>query len=181
MKEITSDRLKLLPLSNKQLIIWQKKGRIALENSLNLNSNFWETDKFYETETKDALENFWIPYTLLNPERFGWFTNWEIILIEQNISIGGIGFGGYPEAGLSPIGYIIDAKYQNKGFATEAVECILEWAFSYEIVQKITAETPVENLASEKVLLKNGFKKTGQRNFENEQFKLISNWEKNRY
>ena len=75
------------------VIIRHEKGREELEKLLKLQPNQWQiADPLTIAETADALENFWIPQTKLNPENFYWFTNWEIVLTSQNISIGGIGF-----------------------------------------------------------------------------------------
>jgi hypothetical protein len=52
---------------------------------------------FFEAETLEALEHFWIPMAQIFPWDFAWYSNWEIILEEENRSIGGIGYSGLPD------------------------------------------------------------------------------------
>lgn len=180
MTTITSQRLTLIPLSNKLLSIWNQKGRVELEKALKLNPNHWAVNELTTAESDDALKNFWIPQTQLNPENFRWVTNWEIVLKSQNISIGGIGFGGYPVDGVTEIGYLIDEHYQKNGFATEALTCLLDWAFANPILKTVFADTPKDNLPSQNVLLKNGFKKTGEGLAEHTITLEVYHWAKHR-
>lgn len=180
MIEITSSRLTLIPLDNRLLTIWNDKGREELEKILMLNPNQWIVNELSTAETDDALKNFWIPQTQLNLENFCWFTNWEIILTDQNISIGGIGFGGFPSSGITEIGYMIDEKYQKNGFATESLGCLLGWAFSNPILKTVVADTPKDNFPSQKVLLNNGFEKTGEGEAEHTITMQVYHWAKNR-
>lgn len=61
------------------------------------------------------------------------------------------------------IGYGIAPTRQGRGFATKAVSQILSWARSDPRVAQISAETGVENIASQRVLERNGFLRVGQR------------------
>jgi RimJ/RimL family protein N-acetyltransferase len=179
MISIKTPRLELIPLDHSMLQIWKKQGREKLETTLNLTSNSWEVEKFYEVETFQALENFWIPKTYQFPLDFLWYTNWEIIWKEKSCSVGGIGLSGLPDnEGKSEIGYVIDQKYRNLGIATEAVKNLIQWASQDEGLLFITAETPLENQGSQKVLINNGFEQKGNREiFVNEMIPLIC-WEK---
>jgi len=158
---IESSRIKLLPLSNYYLLLW-KNSRADMEKELGLEISNQLIDEFHLSEIKDALINFWIPNTAENPENYIWFTNWEIILKENNTSIGGIGLIGLPnEKKETMIGYGIDRNYYNKGFATEAIKCLCEWVFLNSDTSSIIADTKPDNISSQKVLIKNGFKMTG--------------------
>ena len=55
---------------------------------------------------------------------------------------------------ITGLGYIIDQKYWNKGIATEAVRQVLVYANNYIII----AWSSDDNIASQKVLTKCGFK-----------------------
>lgn len=55
------------------------------------------------------------------------------------------------------IGYYLDEDYWRRGYATQAVEKILELAFKKLNLKKVYAYTFTGNVASEKLLLKNGF------------------------
>lgn len=179
MVEIISKRLTLIPLDNHLLCIWKEKGRTELEKILKLYPNFRKVDDLATAETEDALENFWIPQTEKYPDNFFWFTNWEIIHTQLNISIGGIGFAGYPDDGKTPVGYMIDEKFQNQGFASEALNCLLDWAFMDPALKTVQADTPKDNFPSQKVLSKNGFEKTGEGEVEHTQILKVFHWAKN--
>ena len=55
------------------------------------------------------------------------------------------------------LGYRIGENVTNLGYASEAVKLVLEKAFATYGLHKIIAGTAGDNLASQKVLLKNGF------------------------
>ena len=85
-----------------------------------------------------------------------WQTYWLIILNERNIGVGLAGFKGYPdESGSSEIGYGIDPAYQNKGYMTEAMQTLVDWALQHPFCNRVTANT-VKNPASRRLLEKLG-------------------------
>ena len=89
-------------------------------------------------------------------ERHPWQSYWLIVVKEAPIGIGLIGFKGYPNAeGETEIGYGIAPEYQGKGYMTEAVRALCDWAFSHPFVSAVTATT-VTNPASNRVLEKVG-------------------------
>ena len=65
------------------------------------------------------------------------------------------------ESGVCDLGYLIAEKYHNQGIATRAVALILEKAFEQANLRKIKATTAVSNVASYRVLQKNGFSLEG--------------------
>uniref|UniRef100_A0A7U3YF72 GCN5-related N-acetyltransferase n=2 Tax=Anoxybacillaceae TaxID=3120669 RepID=A0A7U3YF72_GEOS0 len=82
----------------------------------------------------------------------GWGV-WFVILRENNQVIGDIGFKGKPnDRKTVEIGYGIIPAAQNKGFATEAVQGLIDWAFSSGQVEKVIAECLEDNVASIRVL-----------------------------
>ena len=96
---------------------------------------------------------------LEHPEQWDWYAMW-IIENEDGIRVGDLCFKGYEEGKNPEIGYGIDDEFQGKGYATEAVKLALEWAFSHPGVAAVEAETDPDNIASQKVLAKCGFKAT---------------------
>jgi hypothetical protein len=86
---IEAERLKMQPLTHEQLQILHNNGRHALEKALGLRLSNWKVADFYQNEIDDAMINFWLPKTLANPDKFIWYTDWEIILKNENLSIGG--------------------------------------------------------------------------------------------
>ncbi|GAE24961.1 acetyltransferase [Halalkalibacter wakoensis JCM 9140] len=96
-----------------------------------------------------------------NESLLGWGV-WFVIA-QENVVIGDIGFKGKPDSKKSvEIGYGIIEEAQNKGFATEAVQNLIQWAFAFEEVEIVKAECLEDNIASIKVLEKLGMKKVNQ-------------------
>ncbi|PSR55593.1 hypothetical protein AHMF7605_19815 [Adhaeribacter arboris] len=162
MFNITSNRLKLIPLSHNQLQLLAQ-SRSELDKALSLNPSEQEYDTTIAAEITDALENFWLPQTALHPQDYSWYTNWDIVLTERNVSIGGIGFTGLPDTdGKTMVGYGISQLHEGQGYATEALQCLLRWGFAHPKLKTVIATTPPENSKSHRVLLKNNFTKTGE-------------------
>lgn len=61
------------------------------------------------------------------------------------------------------IGYGVAPTRQGKGVATRAVADLAAWARADDRVLALTAETSVDNLASQTVLSRNGFQVVGER------------------
>lgn len=101
----------------------------------------------------------------LPPDLHPWCTYWLIVLECDNIAMGLVGFKGVPNAeGSVEFGYGINAIYQGRGYMTEAVEALVDWAFSHPECRRVTAFTQPDNIASRKVLVKNGFEERVRRN-----------------
>jgi len=88
--------------------------------------------------------------------KHAWMTYWLIVIKEENVGAGMLGFKGYPNTeGSTEIGYGIDPSHQSKGYMSEAVQALIEWAFSHPFCKTITA-TEVYNPASKRLLEKLG-------------------------
>ena len=59
------------------------------------------------------------------------------------------------------IGYFLVEEERGKGYGTEAVRIIVDYVFMLYKIVRIQAETHPDNVASQKVLLNNGFVKEG--------------------
>ena len=76
--------------------------------------------------------------------------------------VGICGFKGRPdESGSVEIGYSVLGCYQRRGFAAEAVQRLVGWAFSHHNVNEVCAETLPHLSQSIGVLEKNGFQRAG--------------------
>ena len=85
-----------------------------------------------------------------------WQTYWLIIVSAENAGVGLAGFKGVPNAYHSTeIGYGIDPAYQNRGYMSEAVKALVDWALQHPFCSKVTA-TSVANPASCHLLEKLG-------------------------
>ena len=87
---------------------------------------------------------------------FGWGP-WFVVHTDSNRVIGDIGFKGKAETNkVVEVGYGISPSEWGKGYATEAVHAIIQWAFTSQKVDSIIAECLEDNYASIKVLKKLG-------------------------
>lgn len=68
-----------------------------------------------------------------------------------------------PQDGDVHIGYGVAPSRQRRGATTRAIAALLAWGRRDPRVASISAETSVENLASQRVLERNGFVRTGER------------------
>jgi ribosomal-protein-alanine N-acetyltransferase len=158
---LETTRLKLVPLTHEQLLLYKNDPKTLAEN-LKVNYIEREGDPKTAADLEEAIE-FWLAKTQEHAEYFQWYTNWEIILKEGNVGIGGIGFAGVPDTeGKSMIGYGLDIRFHEKGYATEALHALLEWGFKNPALKIVIADSPLENIPSHKVLIKNGFSETGR-------------------
>lgn len=94
--------------------------------------------------------------SLDHPEDWGWYALW-LIVRKDGKCIGNLSFKGVPDNGVVELGYGIQEEYRGFGYATEAVETILAWAFDQPGVTSVAAETEADNAASRRVLEKCGF------------------------
>lgn len=60
------------------------------------------------------------------------------------------------------LAYVLDDEHWGKGITTQAISAVVEYATSELAAHTIKAPVVPENIASQKVLLKNGFKKSDQ-------------------
>jgi ribosomal-protein-alanine N-acetyltransferase len=92
------------------------------------------------------------------PHHVGWL-GWYWILTESRVLIGLGGFKGYPNSnGVVEIGYSVVETFQRKGYATEAVGTLCDWAFRDALVRRVVAETFPRLSGSIRVLEKNRFR-----------------------
>ena len=64
---------------------------------------------------------------------------WAITLKQERSLIGMIGLRiSIPKADF---GYVLAKRYWNKGYMTEAVQRLVEWAFTHETCERVTAES----------------------------------------
>ncbi|MGL2964663.1 GNAT family N-acetyltransferase [Flavobacterium sp. RSB2_4_14] len=86
--------------------------------------------------------------------------NWGITIKGNPKIIGLIGhYRIQPENHRAEIGYMILPEYNGKGITTEAIKVVVEYGFEQMHLHSIEAVIDPDNVASERVLQKNGFVK----------------------
>lgn len=81
----------------------------------------------------------------------------EYVIIFNETIIGGINLGYSKDRKSCEIGWTIHKMYRNKGFATEAANALVEYAFNTLKVEKITTHCDSKNVASENVMKKTAY------------------------
>lgn len=104
-----------------------------------------------------------------NPQQRQWYAMWFIEL-PSGERVGELCFKGLSCDGIVEIGYGLLPEFWGKGYATEAVMAVTEWASRQQGVKQIEAETDAENIASQRVLYKAGFVPTGANGEEGPRF-----------
>jgi [ribosomal protein S5]-alanine N-acetyltransferase len=155
---IETERLILQPLTYGQLVKYTKCDN-SLEEELSLN----KTSRTISPELKEAFEQTILLNVADKTKNYLYSTLWTAISKTENKMIGDLCIVGEPnENGEIEIGYGMYEEFQNKGFMTEIVSGIIEWAKTQPIVKSIIASTDKTNTASFKVLEKNNFIKVGE-------------------
>jgi len=67
---------------------------------------------------------------------------WYVVVPQKEPQLAGtVGFKGKPRDGSCEIGYTLLPGFEGFGYATEAAQRLIEWAFQHPGVEQLTAET----------------------------------------
>ncbi|MDZ8227655.1 GNAT family N-acetyltransferase [Nostoc sp. ChiVER01] len=89
-----------------------------------------------------------------DPSQLGWGV-WLMIHIADSTLIGDLGFLGKPDRiGTVKMGYEVLSAYRQQGFAFEAVEALVNFAFTQPELKRIIAHSPEDHVASIRILEK---------------------------
>lgn len=155
---IETDRLILKPLNHDQLLKYIKD-----DHSLEKEFGLLPTKKNISPSLHDALEQTILPNVRNQDKDYLYHTLWTIISKPDQRVVGDICFVGEPDPeGEIEIGYGTYEEFRGKGFMTEAVGRIIEWAKKQPNVKSIFAATEKDNVASYSILVKNNFVNVGE-------------------
>jgi RimJ/RimL family protein N-acetyltransferase len=88
--------------------------------------------------------------------------NWGVAFPEGDALIGKVNLFNFEEQHCrAEVGYAFNPLHWNRGFATEAVRAVLDYAFGPLGLHRIEADVDPENLASLSLLKKFGFTREG--------------------
>jgi RimJ/RimL family protein N-acetyltransferase len=114
------------------------------------------------------LENF-LKYRLsqlrLDPAMRVWLGR-AMVLTEADGGrrvIGSIGFHGPPDAeGRLEVGYGVDSRYRRRGYASESVKALFDWAHQEHGITRFVASISPDNEPSLRLTAAYGFHKVGE-------------------
>ncbi len=159
---ISDQEITLRPLRYRDRAIWHQVRRVnaqwlapweatrpAIEGDGAL-PTFYEMVHYYNKEGRDLRSISLAIWLQIDRSE---------MLIGQ-ITLGGIVFGAYRGA---HIGYWIDQRHANRGYASRAVRALTEFAFNELQLHRIEINLRPENAASRKVAEKSGYHYEGVR------------------
>jgi len=162
MLDVKAERLRLVAL-DARLAGLQSRAPAAFFEALGVQS-----EASWPPELMDQSAMAWCEEILKSsPDDTGWYFwafIWPDFVGGMDRLVGGGGFKGPPDAnGAVEIGYSMLTSFREQGLATEAVEALVDWAFSTGQVGEVIAETLPHLIASQRVLEKTGFVEAGTR------------------
>ncbi len=156
MTVICTSRLQLVPLSHDELsALVNAQGQLP-----RLGDTLWDP-QLVDAAVARAMRGKLAMMERLPSELHPWLTYWRAVLCEGRRAVGLLGFKGPPAVdGSVEIGYGVAPSSRLQGFATEAAEALIGWAFSDSRCQAVTAlGVRRQNLASQRVLEKLGMRR----------------------
>ncbi len=145
--EIKTDRLRLVPNGPEFL---DSTNEYALD---------YETAKYMmhlpnenSEETLEFLKYCESEWTKDSPEAY------EFAILFEGVHIGGLCL--YPDDGSAEIGWILNKKYQKRGFALEAARALIDYYVSNFGIRHFYAHCDTENEPSYKLMEKLGMTRT---------------------
>jgi ribosomal-protein-alanine N-acetyltransferase len=117
----------------------------------------------------ESSQRWYIDLLRRDPEATGWGLWYLVALEPERQLIGSAGFKGRPASGSCEIGYSLLPAFHRRGYATEAAQQLINWAFQDPVVVRVTAETLPTLAASIRVMVKCGLRYVGQGNPEDGQ------------
>ena len=144
-------RLELLVGKNVNLRVVEKEDLpLLLEwfNSLEFAGRY---NPLHAQQSREEMEK---QYDKLGSEE-----KWFLIEKKNGSKIGFI--GQFAVRSYLEIGYVLVPDERNKSYCTEAVQLMVDYLFLSKDIVRIQAHANIENVASQKVLEKTGFKKEG--------------------
>jgi [ribosomal protein S5]-alanine N-acetyltransferase len=146
-----TQRLELLPCSFEvaQAVVTRNKPQV--ERLLGLRV----PDDWYGSEVLDIFPMY-AQMLIDAPLQLGWGV-WLMIYIANSTLIGDLGFLGKPDqTGTVEMGYEVLSAYRQQRFAFEAVEALVNFAFTQPELKRIIAHSPEDHVASIRILEKLG-------------------------
>ena len=130
---LESERLLLKSLSYKEL-------ELIISNNIDKIEYQIEPEAIFDY-VKLAISKKLVKMKNVDETIHEWYTYWLIIDKSSKKGMGFIGFKGVPdESGFSEVGYSISSKSRRKGYMTEALSTLANWASSFENCKGITAQ-----------------------------------------
>lgn len=147
---IETDRLVLFPYTSDNLALFNR-DLSAFERKYGVVYQGEELDRPL-TEFLKKLEG----EIAADPQNYLYFTEFLIVLKENDRIIGSIDYKYVPRDGVTEVGYGLNTAYEGNGYMTEALGAFLDFGKGLGI-RTVRADTLPDNVKSQNVLKKCGF------------------------
>ena len=112
-------------------------------------------------EVRTQVSSEWLVLLESSSEQDPWIHGFCCVN-DDGVHVGLGSFKGPPVDGIVEIAYAIAPKYQGKGYASAAARALAAHAFESGQVRTVRAHTLPDGFASQRVLIKSGFRKVGE-------------------
>jgi RimJ/RimL family protein N-acetyltransferase len=112
-------------------------------------------------DVRVQISPHWLTLLEKSAPRDPWVHGFHVVN-DAGHTVGLGSFKGPPVDGTVEIAYAIEPDQQGKGHATGAARALVAFAFASGEVRVVRAHTLPGGVASQRVLLKSGFQKTGE-------------------
>jgi ribosomal-protein-alanine N-acetyltransferase len=154
---LQTERLHIIPLSYGQMEKYVRHD-LSLEAELEL----MKFERIVSERMRQKIITKVLPAMIASRGDYLFHTFWMITDRHKNTAVAEFCFKGKPDARNEvEIGYETYKAFRGSGYMSEAVDALTTWAAKHPDVKSVLAETDPANLASQKVLLKNGFVNVG--------------------
>jgi len=125
-----------------------------------LDRGFSDPDKYFLNNPNPI--KYRLPRVRQNPEYAKYLLR-VAVLTNNPIIIASVGFHDAPDShGMIEIGFGVDKKYQGRGFGQELLHGMWSWVVNDPQVKTLRYTVSPENLISQHIIRKLGFKHSGQ-------------------
>jgi RimJ/RimL family protein N-acetyltransferase len=112
---------------------------------------------------KEQLSAEWLALLDSATSADPWILGFQMVRRDNEVSVGQCGFKGPPTPdGVVEIAYCVNRENEGQGYATEAAQALIDYAFQHKGVSRVRAHTLPEANASTRVLTKCGFDRVGE-------------------
>lgn len=152
--KIETERLELIALTPDELKLWISDIP-SLEKKLNCSYKGEPIDGFFLDILKKQYE-----ITIKDPDNYVYHSFFFLIRKTDRVVVGSADFKDLPNENQEiEIGYGLGKEFEHNGYMTEAVKGMCAWALKQDSVKHIIAETYTDNIPSQNILKRCGFKK----------------------
>ena len=148
---IETERLVLFPYTRENLALFNR-DLPAFEARFGVTYRGEELDEALRGFLKELEREI-----AADPEHYLFFTEFLLVVKESDTVIGSIDYKYVPRDGVTELGYGLNPRYEGRGYMTEALRAFLDLGRSLGI-RRVLADTRKDNVKSQRVLLKCGFR-----------------------